>query len=496
MTARRLIVSASPQPRTRRVMLAAQVSSGGCSYCPPAGVHLRLGGWWTGWHGTRYALPTHASDQRQGRDEVGIYSDRDMSALSPVDSAAPGRPRRPEDPTAVAANGVPDCLPACAGAVSVPLGVHPKGHFRPGGWGRAGTCPQRAVPSPASSGRQARRDTARHAELRMSADSPLGTAPLAKPSCDRLHVYVRTFRSLSTSVSTETPLASDHQGRRSCERGPVGPSSACLLAREACIRHGGSPLARARCVGACIPTRDVVRDDGASSLSERPFAGACEPRIPHFAFGDHSMFAVAALEFAELGRRPDGHGRLAHHGVPACPPGGRVPFRVIADTRAEPHMCLPACARRGAPFRVSACTRQQSWRVHPRPVTPTRHVTERSRPSAREACIQASLSATRTPCIQPSLSAREASIRASLFRARAKCPAWGKACIHPHVTSPARPVPSTAPPRPLASHARRLSSFRHPRPLAHPALPCPPNGGSCPPAGRRPVRTPRRESAS
>ncbi len=146
----------------------------------------------------------------------------------------------------------------------------------------------------------------------------------------------------------------------------------------------------------------------------------------------------------------------------------------LTDAATEPHMCL------------TACTRQQSGRVHPRPVTPTRHVTERSRPPAREACIQAGLSATRTPCIQaglsatrtprsarlgvciqPSLSARRACIQGGFFSAReaciqttvsareaciqtslsarAKCPEWGKACIQSAFFSARAKCPAKSP---------------------------------------------------
>jgi len=174
-------------------------------------------------------------------------------------------------------------------------------HLRLGGWGRVGPCLrpsgclQRSVPSLVSSGDQSRRDSVARADLpacpplwrvpfrvHRSAYAQLGRAPLPTPTCDQPYVSVRTPRRLSTSVSSETSLAPKPRSRPFCTHGPVGPSNACLHAREA-----------------CIPNRHVARAIATSSLSQRPGAGACEPsslctRSVHPS-GDHAVLACTRL---------------------------------------------------------------------------------------------------------------------------------------------------------------------------------------------------------
>jgi len=222
-------------------------------------------------------------------------------------------------------------------------------HLRLGGWGRVGPClrpsgcSQRSVPSLVSSGDQSRRDSVARADLlvpfrvHLSAYAQLGRAPLPAPTCDQSYVSVRTHRSLSASVSTKTPLAFDGQLRQLYDHGPVGPSSACprpsgcLLAREACINGELLRLARARGAGACIPTRDVVRDDGASSLSARPLAGACEPKSTRPDGRVHRPTGVTLTTCTPQGVHPQPFSRAP---TPASPT--TRPKRARASTAAFP----------------------------------------------------------------------------------------------------------------------------------------------------------------
>ena len=117
----------------------------------------------------------------------------------------------------------------------------------------------------------------------------------------------------------------------------------------------------------------------------------------------------------------------------------------LADTRLFPPTCLSARTGSGARLCPSGCTRDladtlaftpvyltaytrpfgrvhPSPRVHPRPAMRTRHVTQRSRSSARAACIPSGLSAPE-PCILGGLfSAREACIPSFSQHAQRACP--------------------------------------------------------------------------
>ncbi len=267
------------------------------------------------------------------------------------------------------------------------------------------------------------------------------------------------------------------------------------------------------------------------------------------------LIAATRVRRARVHARHDLHPTSARRQSAVRPSG--VPFRVSADSRwntttprlldltsfpdvamfadmcpeisaryltgakpAEPHMCL------------SACTRPPRGRVHPRPVTPTRHVTERSRPSAREVCIQTSpsareaciqggLSATRTPCIQTTLSARRACIQSGFRSPRTPrsaplgvciqpSPSAREACIQPSLSArraciraslfrSTRSVHPTPRCITLSFSRRRRGASRSSATLGRsPAavFACPPNGGCCPRAGGCAVRISRRESAS
>ncbi len=296
---------------------------------------------------------------------------------------------------------------------------------------------------------------------------------------------------------------------REIQTAGVCPSGcACALVVMSAGTRGASQGWWSGMVGHVRSSRQLV-PLAAPQSATRPL-GRAYPRV--FAGGRSNRSTPRLIETCAL----------SDEALPACgvprqgrPPGGRVPFRVIADTPAESHMCL------------SASTRTPRGWVHPRHAfSPT----PASRPPvARGACIQSAFFSAREACIPATLSARTPCIQASLFRSTRSvhpnqpftlcAPPSGEATTF--TPSPARapvdrpsderaPRRSQAHPHLLASHARPLSSFRHPQPLAHRALSCPPNGGSCPPAcpplwrvlvqpvpaGRSPVRTPGREPAS
>jgi hypothetical protein len=389
-----------------------------------------------------------------------------LSAVRPLGSAGLGQRRWPHDQPAFPDRGVYVRLHAEVrgrGEGGGPVGPC----LRPSG------CPQRSVPSLASSGDQSRRDSVAHADLpvpfrvHMSAYAQLGRAPLAMPTCDQPCVpacapqgvcssasavstnvpattplLLTAFppRSSSTSASTETPLASDHPLRRSREQGPVGPSSACLLAREACIwgwwsgmvgtvRSSRQPVPLAAPQGATRPLGRVYllvfadrrSDIGASCLNDTRTLANMGLRAPFRVSADpRSDAGTARLTDTLL---PPDMGLSARPGLDAA-------MRDLAgDRQSSTHMCLPAVCPLGAPFRMSASTRTLSVRVHPRHAFSStsasgsplaRNACIEDGLSARKACIRDSLSAP-NGCIQDSSPAREACIQDGLFSAPAGC---------------------------------------------------------------------------
>ena len=196
----------------------AQVSRG-TSSCPPAGVHLRLGGWWTGWHGLRLAtrqLP--------------------MSVLPSFGSATPGRARRPEDDFALAINAVPDCLPApewvCRSGCE-----HPEVHLRGAGGGQANVGATRSMSSSGLSALRGRRSAPVCGSPRMS-------AALNVPAAD-VHQIGRA--ELARSGSSMQP----HLG--------------------ACVRPLGCPPSRPRSAGASIRVTTCTQRWRATRASKTAF---------------------------------------------------------------------------------------------------------------------------------------------------------------------------------------------------------------------------------
>ena len=251
----------------------AQLSRGGTSGSPAcageasAGVHLRLGGWWTGWHEPRRVTQSTSSSGDPGRRDSAPHAELHMSADLRL-----GR--------APLAQTTSHCLYASvrtSRSSSTLASTETRDHSYV------------SVRASRSSSTLVFTETRDHSYVSVRTSRSSSTLVFTETR-DHSYVHVRAPRSSSTSASTETPLASDHQVRRSREQGPVSPSSACLRARKACIQDSRFParaacihprlvrLARARCADACISTRGVGLYTELRSLPHRPLAGACEPK--------------------------------------------------------------------------------------------------------------------------------------------------------------------------------------------------------------------------
>ena len=194
----------------------------GTSRCSPDGGASQVGGVGKGWHDSRPAMQITSSAGDQGRRDHAAHADLPMSAS--VALSAPSLPA--PAPTGAALLAKPtsnstDCsyVPAC-------LSLRSEG------------------------ARQRHRSSA-------------SVLPSNAPAAISLLLAAFPPQSSSTSASTETQLASVGRIRPLCEQGPSGPSSACLLAREACIQDGFS--AREACIHDGFSAREACIHDGCSA---------------------------------------------------------------------------------------------------------------------------------------------------------------------------------------------------------------------------------------
>jgi hypothetical protein len=162
---------------------------------------------------------------------------------------------------------------------------------------------------------------------------------------------------------------------------------------------------------------------------------------------DMALFANAGVRGSVLSlladTRAHGHARLPSHGVPDCSHAKRASThgRSPAREACMPTGCYSArevCIQPSLSAR-RACI-QGDFRTPRTPRSGPRGVCIQTSLPAREACIQPSLPA-REACIQPSVPAREACIQGVFFSAREACIPTGcysarEACIQPSL--PAR----------------------------------------------------------
>lgn len=213
-----------------------------------AGVHLRLGGWWTGWHESR-----------------GVTRQLSMSVLPPVGSAAPGRARRPEDDFALAINAVHDCL-CPSGCFNVPATDTPStGRAQlacSGGSSIQGTYGGLPAPLRVSVATHSQREGV-HARRDLRSPSAraacMQDSPSAREACIPDGLFSAPHRCIGDSLSArEACLSTTHDPVRACKRSEGARSApesgaaarrGCLQARvsartapPACAPEGGAPL--------------------------------------------------------------------------------------------------------------------------------------------------------------------------------------------------------------------------------------------------------------